>query len=321
VPAAAAARASGAAPAPAATPASGPAQASGPAAGPRPAPGPAPPDGSPAAPPPPGADRLRFGDLRLRLVSAFVLGPLCLACIWLGALPGAAMLGFGMAGLAAEWVHLCGARLRALPGLAVPVIVCAACAAAADHAAWGLLLLLAGGAAVGMPVRRGSLRHLGWGVLYVGLAGIALVWLRGADAAGRGNVLFLVLVVWASDIGAYLAGRLIGGARLAPSISPAKTWSGAAGGLLAAVLIGLAAASLSGRAPAPAAALALLLGVAAQGGDLLESLLKRRFGVKDSGTLIPGHGGLLDRVDGLLAAAPAAALVAWMLGRGDFLWH
>ncbi len=152
----------------------------------------------------------------------------------------------------------------------------------------------------------------GWA--YLALAAAAMLWLRGDAVAGRGAVLFVLLVVWSSDIGAYLVGRLVGGPRLAPQISPGKTWSGAAGGLLAAALVGASAG-------AAGIALAVLLGLAAQAGDLLESLAKRRAGVKDSGRLIPGHGGLLDRLDGVLAAGPAAALLALALGRGGLLWQ
>jgi phosphatidate cytidylyltransferase len=135
-------------------------------------------------------------------------------------------------------------------------------------------------------------------------------------------VLFLLLVVWAGDIGAYLVGRWIGGPRLAPSISPGKTWSGAAGGLVAAVAAGLAAAHvLSDSASWRAVVVAAVLGVVAQSGDLLESFVKRRLEVKDSGSLIPGHGGLFDRLDGVLAAAPVAALLALTQGRGVVLWQ
>jgi phosphatidate cytidylyltransferase len=145
----------------------------------------------------------------------------------------------------------------------------------------------------------------------------ALIWLRADPVAGRADLLFLVMTVWGSDIGAYALGRIVGGRRLAPSISPGKTWSGAVGGLVCAMLVGLATAGFSPRAMAVAAGLSL----AAQAGDLLESAVKRYAGVKDSGTLIPGHGGLLDRLDGILAAAPAAALLALALGPGVTIWH
>jgi phosphatidate cytidylyltransferase len=160
------------------------------------------------------------------------------------------------------------------------------------------------------------------GLGYVLIAGAALLWLRSAPDVGRANILFLLIVVWSSDVGAYVVGRLIGGPRLAPRISPAKTLSGAVGGLLAAVAAGMFAAHvLANGSPWRAIAVAAVLGVVAQGGDLLESFVKRRLEVKDSGHLIPGHGGLFDRLDALLAAAPVAALLALILGRGVVLWQ
>jgi phosphatidate cytidylyltransferase len=278
-----------------------------------------------------GADAKRWRDLRKRVLSALVLGPAAIACIWLGAEPWTALVALAIAILVWEWVHLCGLRTRALPGAAVPVAVFAAgTLAVVERPAAALAMLAAGflltwAAARALPRRhRPSVpaAHLALGVLYIGLAGIALVELRHDNTAGRINVLFLFLVVWASDIGAYVAGRAIGGPRLAPAVSPNKTWSGAAGGLVSAMLVGLAAAF----ALAPGDALwslpvAALLGVAAQGGDLLESAIKRQFRVKDTSSLIPGHGGLLDRLDGVLAAAPVAAVLAVICGQGQPIWQ
>ncbi len=230
-----------------------------------------------------------------------------------------------------EWVHLCGYRTRALPGLAVPVAVFAAGTLAVVERPNGALLLLVALWVVawwtadrGRDVdRRGQ--PPGWlavGVLYIGLAGIALIELRHDNAAGQINVLFLFLVVWASDIGAYMAGRLFGGPKIAPEVSPNKTWSGAVGGLAAAMTVGAVTAMvLAPGGTGRAAAVAAMLGVMAQGGDLLESWIKRRFDVKDTSALIPGHGGLLDRLDGVLAAAPVAALLAYALGQGQPLWR
>lgn len=139
------------------------------------------------------------------------------------------------------------------------------------------------------------------------LAACACVWrLR---QAGLRDVLFLLLTVWACDIGAYFAGRAIGGRRLAPAISPGKTVSGALGGLAAAVLVGAAAARFWSAPLATCAVIGFLIGVASTVGDLGESWAKRRCGVKDSGRLIPGHGGVLDRLDGLLLAAPVLVLI------------
>jgi phosphatidate cytidylyltransferase len=216
--------------------------------------------------------RGRWADLRLRVLSALVLIPLGLGCLWLGGPAWAALLAVATLGLLLEW--------RAL--------------SRRFAAAWRL----AGAAAVL-------------------IAALALLWLRDLPLIGRRDVLFLLLVVWASDIGAYAAGRILGGPKLAPAISPAKTWAGAGGGLVAAALAGLGV----GAGDAGALLAALLLGLAAQAGDLLESAVKRRAGVKDSGSLIPGHGGLLDRLDGVLAAAPVAAGLALLTGHGVFFWR
>ena len=155
------------------------------------------------------------------------------------------------------------------------------------------------------------------GIAYIAPAYIALIWLR-AGPGGLRNIAFLAALVWAGDIGAYVAGRQLGGPRLAPAISPGKTWSGAAGGTACAVLAGMAA---GWTRPGHAALFALLLSIVAQAGDLLESAIKRRAGVKDSGWIIPGHGGLLDRLDGVLTAAPVAAICSLAVGPGQVLWR
>ena len=260
-----------------------------------------------------------------------MLGPAALACIWLGAEPWPALVAGAVALLAWEWVHLCGLSTRAMPGLAVPIAVLAAGTLAVAEQTRAALLLLAllwavtwwQAARLRGPDRPGQ--PAGWlaaGVLYIGIAGIALIELRHDNEAGRANVLFLVLTVWASDIGAYMAGRFFGGPKLVPAVSPNKTWSGAIGGLVSAVAAGVAASVILAPGGASrAAAVAAMLGVMAQAGDLLESWIKRRFDVKDSSALIPGHGGLLDRLDGVLAAAPVAALLAFALGQGQPLWR
>ena len=282
---------------------------------------------------------VRWGDLRKRVASAAILAPLALVAIWFGATAWTVLVTAVTLGLTFEWVRLCGFRVAAMPGIAVPLAVLVAGAAAVDeHERLALLLLLAGSLAAWLiayadvPHRKGSpgLRtevrrpvSLAAGIGYVGLACVAMVWLRHDSDVGRWNVLFLVLVVWATDVGAYISGRLIGGPRLAPSISPSKTWAGAVGGLAMAIVFGsLVAHGMGGHASVWRVALvAASLGAIAQSGDLLESVIKRRFGVKDSGRLIPGHGGLLDRLDGVLAAAPAAAILALALGRGVVLWR
>jgi phosphatidate cytidylyltransferase len=191
--------------------------------------------------------------------------------------------------------------------------------------AWdGLIGVLALGLAVEWVglTRAKSFSWRASGLPYVGVATLALIWLRADSLVGLSNVLFVMLAVWSSDIGAYLIGRLLGGPRLAPTVSPGKTWSGAAGGLVGAMLAGAAvAAGFTGGVSAQALVVAAGLSVIGQAGDLLESAVKRALGVKDSGSIIPGHGGLFDRLDAILAAAPAAAVLAVALGRGVELWR
>jgi phosphatidate cytidylyltransferase len=228
-------------------------------------------------------EALRWSDLGIRVVSASVLAPIALGCIWLGGVAFTVLVAAAALGLAVEWLMLC--RLPTARG---------------------------GGA----PLRLA-------GIVYVALAAAALVLLRGDPVAGRANVVLLVLTVWGVDIGAYLVGRMLGGPRLAPRISPGKTWSGALGGLLAAIVVGLAVAPiLTDDGPGWRTALvAVAIGVVAQAGDLLESFVKRRLEVKDSSHLIPGHGGLFDRLDAILSSALAGAVLALALGRGVVLWQ
>ena len=271
----------------------------------------------PTVPVPP---RFGWGDLRRRAVSAALLAPLTLVCLWLGGWWWTALLTAAAVGLAVEWVHLCGARLASPAGATLPLAVLAAGAAGVI----GREALGVGVVACGFLLAWGLGRRVGLaaGVPYLGLAMVALAALRGDGETGRDNMLFLLLVVWASDIGAYAAGHLLGGAKLAPRISPAKTWSGAAGGLAAAMAVGVAAAlALHGGAVPHILPVAAGIGIAAQLGDLLESAVKRHYGVKDTGRLIPGHGGLLDRLDGVLAAALAASVLSAVLGQGAVLWQ
>lgn len=157
-------------------------------------------------------------------------------------------------------------------------------------------------------------------VLVSCLGGLSLIWLREGAGTGYWSVLFVICIVVASDSTAYVVGRIVGGPKLAPRISPGKTRSGALGGLAGAGLAGLFVASGSGlEALAGAFSWGMVLGFFAQCGDLVESWIKRRVSVKDSGWLIPGHGGLLDRFDGLLAAAPVAALVS-LCAQGRPFW-
>ena len=160
------------------------------------------------------------------------------------------------------------------------------------------------------------------GAVYIAVPSITIVWLRADEAVGRQTIFWLFGVVWATDIGAFFAGRGIGGPKLAPRISPGKTWAGLAGGIIAAAIVGTATAVLLDLAAAlPLVLVSAMLAIVAQAGDLIESAAKRRFGVKDSGSLIPGHGGALDRLDGLLTAAPVVAAIALVAGEEVLAWR
>ena len=155
-------------------------------------------------------------------------------------------------------------------------------------------------------------RWLAAGVPYVALPIMALLWIRMQDN-GLLLAFWALSLVWATDIGAFFAGRNFGGPKVAPAISPNKTWSGLIGGMVAALLLGWALASyydLPFQLAMASPGLALL----AQVGDFFESWMKRRAGVKDSGTILPGHGGVLDRLDGVVTSLPVAALLIWHLG-------
>jgi len=244
-------------------------------------------------------------DLGVRVVSSLVMAPMTLLALWFGGFWWGGWVGLLMLGMGAEWAGLCGLKARSEAGSAVPgALLLAGLAAGFVSPMAGAGALLLGTVLLTMSYHRPA---LGLGILYIGPGCLALFLMR-LGPAGLRNVLFVVLVVWAGDVGAYLVGRLIGGPRLAPKISPGKTWSGAVGGTVAAVLAGAAAGF---ETPVRAAVLALVLSLVAQAGDLLESAIKRHFGAKDSGWIIPGHGGLLDRLDGVLAAAPVALL--WSL--------
>jgi phosphatidate cytidylyltransferase len=264
--------------------------------------------------------------LRQRVVSGIVLAAVALAGLFSGREAFEIMLALSGAVLAWEWTRLVGEGRFGSTGMAVAAAALAAGAAAAvARPGIGLLLCLAGTAVVFVFARSGGRDHPKWlaaGPIYIGAPIVALIWLRGHDLAGLETILWLLACVWATDTGAYFFGRGIGGPRLAPAVSPNKTWAGLLGGMACSAAVALPAAWLEPAGP-PAATLAIagaFLAVIAQAGDLLESFVKRRFGAKDSGRLIPGHGGLFDRVDGMLAAAPALALFQALTGGTVLAW-
>jgi phosphatidate cytidylyltransferase len=164
------------------------------------------------------------------------------------------------------------------------------------------------------------------GGLYAAITLIAPLMLRAEPDHGLTAVLFLFAVVWPTDAMGYVVGRAIGGPKLWPAVSPNKTWSGAVGGTIAALAAGVAVAAGAGLAFVPIAILAVILSMVAQAGDLLESAVKRRFGAKDSSQLIPGHGGVMDRLDSFIAAALVATAIGLVRGgpyavaRGLLIW-
>jgi phosphatidate cytidylyltransferase len=264
----------------------------------------------------------RWNDLGKRVASAVVMLPLALGCLWFGGLPFAALVVLVGLGLAVEWVQLCRDEIASIPAVFVPTGVVGATVLAA-LGLYGLAMAVAVVAALAiLLVPSNDKIRLAAGLPYFVPASLALLWLRSDQVVGFTNLLVLLVIIWSNDIGAYLVGRLVGGPRLAPAISPGKTWSGAVGGLLCGVAVGLGIAAITHGSVAPLRlfALSVVLGIVSQVGDLFESMLKRHFGVKDSGRLIPGHGGLLDRLDGLLAVAPIAAMLVLATGRGVVLW-
>ena len=257
----------------------------------------------------------KWPGLPLRIVSALVLAPPALAALYFGP-PYSDVLVCGVAALVAwEWARLCGRKALGLPGIALIAAVLAASVTAAlglySLAGWVIATGTAGAALAASRVRLDRPLWYAIGVAYLGSAVLAFLWLRADPVSGRAVILWLIAVVWATDVGAYVAGRSIGGPRLAPRISPGKTWAGLAGGGLAAavagmvVMLALSPADLGPGGLARIAIASAALAVVAQVGDLFESHLKRRAGAKDSSNLIPGHGGVFDRIDGLLAAALA----------------
>jgi phosphatidate cytidylyltransferase len=236
----------------------------------------------------------------------------------------AAMVGAGVAVLAWEWTKLTGdGRFGAVGAVMAAGVVAAVIFTLIGRPALALLCPLV--AAVLVYVLARGRQHPLWlaaGPLYIALPAIALIWMRGHDEPGRLLILWLLLTVWATDIGAFFAGRIIGGPLLAPRVSPKKTWAGLLGAVISAMLIGVVAGTIGGGAPAAAllAASGGVLAIVAQAGDLGESWVKRRFGAKDASQLIPGHGGLFDRVDGLIAAALVLGLWQWLTG-GALSWR
>ncbi len=254
-------------------------------------------------------------NLRLRLVVAAVLIPLALILAWAGGWWWMALVTLAAVGLFVEWLMMVGAaRNHGVVAGAVALAVAGICVAVGrPDSALGILAVGALVVAVLSQMRRG------WallGFVYAGAALLASLLVRGGDMTGFRALIFVFLIVWITDSLGYFVGRGIGGPKLWPRVSPNKTWAGALGGFVGSLAVAVVLAAFGVVGWLPALVLGGLLSIASQLGDLFESAIKRRFGVKDSSQLIPGHGGLLDRLDGFVAAIVAALLVG--LWRGGF---
>lgn len=265
-------------------------------------------------------------NLYMRVIAALVLAPLTIAIAWLGGWIWACVVIAAAALLYFEWlmiVGISGNRRVAVAGIAALALagICLMLLRTDIAAA----VILAGILAAAMMTKD----KRGWiasGLVYAAAALIATILVRRDAEFGFIGLMFVLLVVWVTDIGGYFAGRGIGGPKLWPRVSPKKTWAGAIGGLVLALVVAAGFALLGFGRMGPLLLLGAVLSVVSQLGDLFESAVKRRFDVKDSSHIIPGHGGLLDRLDGFVAAIVVAALIGFSrggldgIGRGFMVW-
>nr|WP_210262596.1 phosphatidate cytidylyltransferase [Bradyrhizobium brasilense] len=262
----------------------------------------------------------------MRVIAALVLAPVAIALAYMGGVAWSLLVTLAAAGLFAEWLVVTGLgrELRVVVPGVVALLLAGLCLMAGRIDA--ALIVLAAGAVV-VALTSGARRN--WaiaGLLYAAGAEIASVLLRLDTAKGFAALMFVLLIVWVTDIGGYFAGRSIGGPKLWVRVSPKKTWAGAVGGFGASLLVAAGFAAFEIGSTGPLLMLGAVLSVVSQLGDLFESAVKRRFGVKDSSHIIPGHGGLLDRLDGFVAAVIVAAIFGFLrggadgVGRGLMVW-
>jgi phosphatidate cytidylyltransferase len=247
--------------------------------------------------------KARPNDLPIRVASAAVMIVISVTAAWFGGVAWAVLAALVMAGVAYEWGRMISPNATLLWFRAFAAAICGVCFVMLPRAyeavaAFGFFLTL-----FGWSKKAGFIAVIG--TLYLAASGWALAGIRGSDEAGRTLLFGLFSICWATDSAAYAVGRAVGGPKLFPAISPNKTWSGSIGGTLAGIAAGIAYSQLSHTSLVSWAVIGWVLALACQGGDLLESLAKRYFGVKDASGVIPGHGGILDRLDGHLSAASA----------------
>jgi phosphatidate cytidylyltransferase len=273
-----------------------------------------------ASNPPQGVN---WRDLGIRTLSSAILIPAVLLDVWLGDTWFHLLVALLAVMMAHEWTNIVHDRNSAQFALHAAAGLCGAFMTPSfdwlSTLAVIAVIAIMSAALSMMQNRKLSIWVLA-GVPYVGLAATAFVVLRGSTHSGMLTIMWLLAVVWAADICAYFAGRLIGGPKLAPRISPKKTWAGMGGAAVGGLAAGIAVGHAAGSARLFwLAALGAMLAIIEQMGDLFESALKRNYGIKDSGRLIPGHGGILDRVDGLVAATLVLAAIvtaARLFGNG-----
>jgi phosphatidate cytidylyltransferase len=265
-------------------------------------------------------------NLLVRVAAALVLAPVAIAIAYAGGWPWAVLVTLAAIGLYVEWLTIIGvAREARIAGSgAVALAIAGVCLATARIDA-ALVVLALGLAAIALL----SPRQRIWataGYCYAAAAEIASVLVRLDQVYGFVALILILLVVWVTDIGGYFAGRGLGGPKLWPRVSPKKTWAGAIGGFAASLAVSGGFAAFGLGRPGSFLLLGAALSVVSQAGDLFESAVKRRFGVKDSSHIIPGHGGLLDRLDGYVAAVVIAAIFGLLrggvdgVGRGLMVW-
>jgi phosphatidate cytidylyltransferase len=265
-------------------------------------------------------------NLLLRVIAGVVLAPLAIAIAYVGGWLWTALVTLAAIGLYVEWLMIVGVarETRMVASGAIALALAGLCLGLGRIDA--ALLVLAIGLAVVAVLSQGQRNWTATGFGYAAAAQVASVVVRLDPEMGFVALVFVLLIVWVTDIGGYFAGRSIGGPKLWPRVSPKKTWAGAVGGFLASLVVAGGFAALGLGKTGPLLLLGAILSIASQLGDLFESAVKRRFGVKDSSHIIPGHGGLLDRLDGFVAAVVLAAFFGFLrggvdgVGRGLMVW-
>jgi phosphatidate cytidylyltransferase len=264
-------------------------------------------------------------NLLTRVLAALVLIPVAIAAAYAGGWFWLGLVLLAAIGLYAEWLMMVGAVRPRAVAIGVMTLV-----SAGATLAFGRIELALGIFALGViVVALVCSEQRGWialGLGYVSAALFASVLVRLDQVWGLTALMLVLLIVWATDIGGYFAGRGLGGPKLWPRVSPKKTWAGAVGGFVASLVVAIGFAALGFGKLIPLLLLAGVISIVSQFGDLFESAVKRKFGVKDSSHIIPGHGGLLDRLDGFVFAVVVAALIGFLrhgadgAGRGLMVW-